>query len=132
MAHPILLAEILLVGAGIIFLILEFKAPGHVISGVVAVACFAGFFWLHFDHGGPLLVVAIALFAIGLSLLGIEIFILPGFGATGVGGILLMLAGLVLAGLEHLPQNPADWGDMMALLLRHVLTITGAGIAACV
>jgi membrane-bound serine protease (ClpP class) len=132
MAQPILLAEVLLVGLGIIFLILEFKAPGHFISGVIAVACFAGFFWLHFDHGGPLLIVAVALFAIGLALLGIEIFVLPGFGATGVGGILLMLAGLVLAGVERLPQEPADWGDMMALLLRHILTIGAAGVAACV
>jgi membrane-bound serine protease (ClpP class) len=131
-AQPILLAEILLVGLGIVFLILEFKAPGHLFSGIIAVACFAGFFWLHFDNGGPLLIVAAALFAIGLTLIGIEIFILPGFGATGVGGILLMLAGLVLAGLERLPQDPEDWGDMMGLLLRHILTMTGAGIAACI
>jgi membrane-bound serine protease (ClpP class) len=131
-AQPILLAEILLVGLGIIFLILEFKAPGHLISGVLAVACFAGFFWLHFDQEGPLIIVAVALFTIGLALLGIEIFLLPGFGATGVGGVLLMLAGLVLAGIERLPQDPGDWGDMMGLLLRHLLTMAGAGVAACV
>ena len=48
--------------------------------------------------------LAIMLFLLGLALLGIEIFLLPGFGVAGVSGILLVLAGLVLAGLDKAPE----------------------------
>ena len=41
--------------------------------------------------------VGTALFLLGLVLLGIEIFLIPGFGVLGISGVLLILAGLGLA-----------------------------------
>jgi membrane-bound serine protease (ClpP class) len=128
-AHPILLLEIALVAAGVIFLIIEFKLPGHFISGIIAVVCFSVYFWLHFQHGGPIILLGITLFAIGLVLVAFEVFMLPGHGIAGVCGILLMLAGLVLGGLDTWPDTPSDWADAAGLLLRHVLTLAG-GVAA--
>jgi membrane-bound ClpP family serine protease len=122
--------EVLLVGAGIVFLILEFKAPDHVASGIVAVICFAIFFWLHFEHGGQLIFLAVALFVIGLALLGIEIFFVSGHGIAGVSGIVLVLAGLVLAGIEQWPATVDDWADAVKITVRHVLTMIGAAIVA--
>lgn len=44
---------------------------------------------------------AILLIAIGLILLLIEIFLVPGFGAAGIPGIILMVAGIVTVGIRH-------------------------------
>jgi membrane-bound serine protease (ClpP class) len=48
--------------------------------------------------------VEVALFVIGILLLMIEIFVLPGFGITGFAGILCILAGL----FGMLVRNPPD------------------------
>lgn len=129
MAQPILFLEILLVAAGIIFLVLECKAPGHFVSGAIALLCFAGFFLIHFLTGGVLILVAISLFAIGVTLLGVELF-LTGDGIAGVCGAFLILAGLVIGGIDNLPETVADWADVMQKLLRHVLTAAVAVIVA--
>jgi membrane-bound serine protease (ClpP class) len=128
--QPILFLEIFLVAVGFVFLILEFKLPGHFVSGIFAVGCFAVFFWLHFQHGGPIVLIAVTLFILGLVLVGIEIFFIPGHGVAGVGGVCLMLIGLVLGGIDEWPNSASEWADMLARLLRHLLTMTGAAIAA--
>ena len=43
----------------------------------------------------------IALFFIGVILLAIELFVIPGFGVAGVSGIVLMLASLVLVSVNN-------------------------------
>ena len=45
MAQAILPLEILLVAAGTIFLILEFKAPGHSVCGAAAAVCWPRWTW---------------------------------------------------------------------------------------
>jgi membrane-bound serine protease (ClpP class) len=128
--QPLLLLEIALLLLGFVFLILEFKLPGHFVALAVALVCFAVFFWLHFNNGGELVFLAVALFAIGLVLLGIELFILPGHGVPGVCGILLLLAGLVVASAEHLPETVSDWEEVLVITLRQILTMVAAGIIA--
>ena len=63
-------------------------------------------------------------------LLGIELFILPGHGVPGVCGILLLLAGLVTASAEHLPETVSDWETMLEITLRQIITMVVAGIIA--
>ena len=50
-------------------------------------------------------------FLIGITLIGIEIFVTPGLGFLGVGGLLLMLASLINAMSERLPGSwqPVSW-----------------------
>ena len=126
----VLLLEIALLLLGFVFLILEFKVPGHFVALAISLVCFAVFFWLHFNNGGQLVFLAVAFFAIGLVLLGIELFVLPGHGVPGVCGILLLLAGLVAASAEHLPETVADWEVLLEITLRQIITMVVAGIIA--
>ncbi len=43
----------------------------------------------------------IVLFGVGILLLALEIFVFPGFGVAGIGGILLIFSGLVLSLLDN-------------------------------
>jgi membrane-bound ClpP family serine protease len=124
--------SILLVIIGIAGMVLEMKAPGLIIPGVVAAVCFILFFWAQTQFGGQLIYLAIMLFLLGLALIGIEIFLIPGFGVTGVCGILLVLAGLVLAGLDRAPETSGDWADLVRSILTYALTMAGAVVLAFV
>jgi membrane-bound serine protease (ClpP class) len=82
---------------------IEFNTPGLGLPGMVAVICFA------IIIGSKYLVglanwVEVALFVVGILLLMVEIFILPGFGIAGVLGIACILAGL----FGMLIKNPPD------------------------
>ena len=48
--------------------------------------------------GGTAGWLEVVLFVLGLGCLGLEIFVVPGFGVFGVSGILLVLASLIMAG----------------------------------
>ena len=48
--------------------------------------------------GGPAGWLEVGLIVLGLGCLGLEIFVIPGFGVFGVSGILLVIASLVMAG----------------------------------
>jgi membrane-bound ClpP family serine protease len=110
------------------------KLPGATIPGVIAAICFVLFFWAHFmapSHvGGQIIVLALLLFLLGLVLIGVEIFVLPGFGFVGVSGILLMVIGLGLATVERMPQNSSDWLSLGASLSQFGLGMVVALIGA--
>jgi membrane-bound serine protease (ClpP class) len=82
---------------------IEFNTPGVGLPGLVAVICFA------IIIGSKYLVglanwVEVALFIVGMLLLLVEIFVLPGFGIAGFLGIVCILAGL----FGMLIKNPPD------------------------
>lgn len=64
--------------------------------GLTAIICFALFFWSRF-LGGTAGGLEIMLFAIGLCCLGLEVFVLPGFGVFGISGLGLVVVSLVMA-----------------------------------
>lgn len=47
----------------------------------------------------------ILVFVVGLLLIGVEIFVLPGFGVAGIGGIVLVVGGLILSLLNNTDFN---------------------------
>lgn len=51
----------------------------------------------------------IAAVLLGIALLAVELFVLPGFGVAGITGILLIIGGLVMTFVPAMPQPPADW-----------------------
>jgi membrane-bound serine protease (ClpP class) len=102
----------LLVLLGIAGLILELKVPGLTVPGILSAICFLLFFWSQSQLSGQIIYLAILLFLLGVILIGIEIFILPGFGVTGVAGIILVIGGLGLATIERLPQSTEEWVDL--------------------
>src|SRR5262249_30007201 len=95
---------VILVTVGFIGLILELKVPGTTIPGIIAALCFILVFWAHSKYD-TIFVLAIALFIMGLVLLALEIFVLPGFGVCGISGILLILAGVGGGALVEMPST---------------------------
>jgi membrane-bound serine protease (ClpP class) len=94
LTHPILSS--LLMTVGMLGIIVELRTPGFGVPGAVGITSLALFFWGHW-----LVRLAgweeILLVGIGLLLLAVEIFVTPGFGLTGVLGIVAMIAGLTLS-----------------------------------
>lgn len=90
-------------------LILEIKAPGTTVPIIISAFCFLLLFWAHSWLSGQVNALAILLFLLGIVLLGVEIFILPGFGVTGVSGIILMLLGLSLVVVKQWPQTQEEY-----------------------
>jgi membrane-bound serine protease (ClpP class) len=94
LTHPILSS--LLMTVGMLGIIIELRTPGFGVPGALGIGSLALFFWGHW-------LVRLAgweemlLVGVGLLLLAIELFVIPGFGITGVLGIVAILAGLVLS-----------------------------------
>jgi membrane-bound serine protease (ClpP class) len=89
---------IMLIIGGIYF---EFQAPG--IGFPLAVSILAALFYFapHYLEG----LAAnweILVFIVGVILLAVEIFAIPGFGVAGISGIVLMVTGLTLAMIDNI------------------------------
>jgi membrane-bound serine protease (ClpP class) len=86
----------LLMSIGVLGILIELYHPGWGIPGTIGVLCLLLFFVGHY-------VVRLAgweeiiLFAVGLGLLALEIFVIPGFGVAGIAGIVAILSSLFLA-----------------------------------
>ena len=85
----------LLLSIGFLGLIIEFWTLGWGIAGSIGIISLSLFF------GGHIIVglagfETIILFAIGLLLLLAEVFLIPGFGLAGIGGIAAILASIFL------------------------------------
>jgi membrane-bound serine protease (ClpP class) len=109
----------LLVLVGLVALYLEITSPGFGVPGTIAIIAFLIIFL-----GGALLgtvgSLEIILFILGVALLVVEIFLIPGFGVTGISGIVLMIAALVLSRQEFvIPRVPWQW-DIFLRNLRNV------------
>ena len=88
---------IILIIGGIYF---EMQAPGMGFPSVVAlVAAVLYFAPLYLD--GLAANWEILVFVIGLMLIAVELFVLPGFGVAGIGGIVLVTGGLIMALLDN-------------------------------
>lgn len=79
---------------------LELKAPGFGLGGAIAIVAIALFFAPHYMEGLAE-VWEIALFAMGVLLIALEIFIIPGFGVAGISGIILAVLGVGAALLAN-------------------------------
>lgn len=77
----------------------------------------------------------IACILAGLTLLALEIFVVPGFGITGISGIALLVIGLVLTFVGPEPALPGVFPALpatRAMLLRGTLSVAGALVACMV
>jgi len=96
-----------LVMVALLALYIELSAPGIGLPGLVALICFV------IIIGSKYLVglanwVEVALFIVGLVLLAVEIFVLPGFGVAGGLGIICMLVGSFGMLIKN-PPNRLPW-----------------------
>ncbi len=100
----------LLLTIGFFALMLELGSPGISIGGLLAGLCFLGFFWIE-GLNGNVEALEILLFVGGLIALAVELFVLPGFGVFGIGGLLMLLVSVVLASQTFIwPTTSAELG----------------------
>lgn len=88
---------VLLIFGGIF---MEMKTPGVGFAGGIAIIAIALFFAPHYIEG---LVESweIALFIVGVILIALEIFVVPGFGVPGILGIIGTVGGIVAALMDN-------------------------------
>lgn len=119
LANPALRSVLILIMMGGIYF--ELQSPGIGFPlGAAIVAAIAYFAPLYLD--GLAENWEILLFIVGLILIALEVFVIPGFGVAGISGILLVLTGLVLSMIHNVnfdfsETNPTELNNAMASLL---------------
>ena len=112
----------ILLGLGLLALFIEFKTPGFGIFGVSGIVLLVIVFLSNYVAGlsghEPLL-----LFAVGLILLALELFLFPGVAIVAVIGLVMMLGSLVWAMADLWPGVPLTtaWsGDVFVAPLQNL------------
>jgi membrane-bound serine protease (ClpP class) len=106
---------------GFLGLIVEIKTAGFGLAGAAGLLSLSLFFGSHLIVGLAGL-EDIIIFVVGLGLLGVEVFLIPGFGLFGVLGAAGILAGLYLSLMGSLPTT-ADFTRAGLVLTTTVLLI---------
>lgn len=101
----------ILILIGIAGAYMEMQTPGFGLPGLISLAAFSLFFFGHYVAGslvGHETAVAAAVFILGLVLIAVEIFVLPGTLVPGILGFLCLMGALVytMSGWETAPADP--------------------------
>ncbi len=110
LTHPLVSA--LLLTLGVLGIFFELQMPGWGVSGTVGAALLLLFFCGHY-LAGLAGIFDIIMFLIGLTLIAAELFIIPGFGITGISGIVCVIVSLYLALVKR--PIPQTWWDYQRL-----------------
>ena len=111
---------------GLVFLFVELQTPGFGIPGTLAILSFLLVFGSSFMLGrvGSLEIV---LFIIGIGLLAVEIFVIPGFGIVGISGIVLIGLSLIFSMQDFvIPRVDWEW----TLMSRNAIVVCAGLFAA--
>ena len=107
------------------------------IGGLVFMFAMGLFFWSHF-LGGQAGAVEIVLFLLGVLLLVLEAFVIPGFGIAGFSGIGLVVASLVMSFIPDFSPPPGvdslpfDWGRLQIALFTVLVSFGGSIVGVLV
>jgi membrane-bound serine protease (ClpP class) len=99
----------------------EIRSPGFGVFGIIGIIC------LGLVFGGQYIVglaayTELLLLIIGVLLLAMELFVIPGFGIAGIAGIAFMAAGMILSFQDFvIPQPEFPW--QAQLLERNLLMV---------
>ncbi len=117
---------LMLIGIGAVYM--EIKAPGFGLPGITGILCLGLVFFNQYlvglaDYTELLLLL------IGALLMGIEVFVLPGFGIAGISGLLVIAAGLVLSFQDFvIPDASLPW--QASLLMANLAKVLGSFLLA--
>ena len=115
----------LMISLGFLGLFFELTSPGFGVGGFAGLSLLALFFWGHM-LAGLTGWEGIALVAVGIGLMALEVFVVPGFGIAGVLGGAAFLAGVFIS----LIGQGAAVGDLqraaLTLLSSMILAVVGA------
>ena len=116
-----------LLSLGFLGLLIEIRTPTFGLAGTMGLISLGLFF-------GSNMIVGLAgledvlIVGAGLVLLGIEAFVVPGFGIFGVAGIVAILAGLYMSLLGNIPTMP-DFTRAAWVLISSMLLLIGSAWA---
>ena len=118
--------QAILIILGLVMIFLEIQTPGFGVPGVTGIIAFLTVFGT-----GALLgrvgSLEIILFLVGLGLLAVELFVIPGFGVVGISGFILIGISLVLSMQDFvIPRFNWEW----ALLGRNTMVVFVGLLAA--
>jgi membrane-bound serine protease (ClpP class) len=123
--HP--LVAPMLLSLGFLGLLIEFKTPAFGMAGVGGTVLLGLFFFSHYLvglAGWEELMILLA----GLALIGVEMFVLPGFGIAGIVGLLAVLGSIYLSLVTHL-SSEADMSQAAGILSAALLVVIVAAWA---
>jgi membrane-bound serine protease (ClpP class) len=106
----------------------ELKTPGFGIGGIVCLSAFGIFFFGNYMAGNMAGYELAALFILGIILIAIEAFVIPGFGVAGIAGFLLIIGALAFSMLDGMEWQKYQWGganggDLMDAFERPALNL---------
>jgi membrane-bound serine protease (ClpP class) len=114
-----------LLSLGFLGLLVEIKTPSFGMAGAAGVISLGLYFGSH-------LIVGLAgledllVFGAGVALLGVEAFVIPGFGLFGVAGIVAVMAGLFMSLVGSLPTTTEYASAGMILTTTVLLVLVSA------
>ena len=118
--------QAILILLGLVMIFMEVQSPGFGIPGIIGVIAFL----LVFGSSallGRVGSLEILLFLVGIGLLAIELFVLPGFGIVGISGFIVIGLSLILSMQDFVvPRFDWEW----AILGRNALVVFAALLAA--
>ena len=123
----------LLMLLGILGIYTEMRTPGVGLPGAVGVVCLAILFGSHYLMG----LAAwweIAVFLIGVVLIALEVFVIPGFGIAGIAGGLCCIIGVLAMFVDNpVGSWPIPSGELsLTLFANSVMALAFAAIGAFV
>jgi membrane-bound serine protease (ClpP class) len=123
LAHPAITAILLILG--LLGIYVEIRTPGFGVLGILGVTALTMFFLGHVASGasdwGPMVI-----FFVGIMLIALELFVIPGFGIVGILGILCVMISLFGAfGTENIDTavNVIGISILSAIAISVLLTI---------
>lgn len=117
----------ILMALGALGIYLEFKLQSFGLIGVAAVACLLLFFFGQYIAGLSGYEYAL-LFLVGVALLVVEVFVLPGHFISGMLGTMFILVALLMAMVDHYPGGP--WVPSFPDLTRPLINLGLAAVLA--
>lgn len=124
---------------GLLCAYVEAHTPGFGLAGSVAVACFALLFGSNYLIGLATW-WEIGIFVLGLVMLGIELFVIPGFGVVGIAGLICCIVGLLAMIIPNapnkwpIPRTDLDWSiftnGLAALMVGFLMACAAAMLVA--
>jgi membrane-bound serine protease (ClpP class) len=121
-----LLPILMLIGIGGLYM--EMKAPGFGLPGAIGIVCLCIVFFNQYlvglaDYTEFLLLL------LGILLMGLEIFVFPGFGLAGISALLIIGVGVVLSLQNFVIPDPSfPWEK--SLLINNMAEVLGTFVLA--
>ncbi len=129
LSHP-LIASLLMMGL-LLGIYMEVQHPVFGFAAILSLSCLCLIVLSAFaDHA--IHVLEVILLIAGLLLLLIEVFLIPGFGVTGVLGIILMLVGILTLMTPRLPTISLSWNFAGEQILERMAYLAAAVIATAI